>query len=131
MVAGTQRELLDRLTVLVQSRPNDEDAALDLAEAELANGMVQSGARRLLEWQPRLSNSVHRRRGAELLLRARCDDAATLLVVRVAQDGSDVWAWSWHFAVRMRASGNLGASRDVLTNLRAGQIDPRYECART
>ena len=124
MIGGIQQESLARLAELVQGRPDDEDAGLDLAEAELANGQVQSGTRRLLEWRSRLTSSTSRRRGAELLLRARCEDEATPLAIRVAQDGPESWAWCWHFAVRMRAIGNLGASRQVLTNLRAAQVEP-------
>ena len=111
-------------TSTAQASPNDEDAALNLAEAELAAGQVQNAARRLLELQHRLGKSSTRRRGAELLLRARCDEAAALLAVSVAQDGAEAWAWCWHFAVRMRAKGNLDASRAVLTNLRNVQSDP-------
>ncbi len=102
---------------------DDADAALKLAEAELARGALQNAARRLLEWQPRLHSDAARRKCAELLLRARCDDAATALAVRVAQDGADAWAWCWHFAVRMRAKGDLAASRAVLTALRDAQTD--------
>ena len=110
-------------TSTAQASPNDEDAALNLAEAELAAGQVQNAARRLLELQHRLGKSSTRRRGAELLLRARCDEAAALLAVTVAQDGAEAWAWCWHFAVRMRAKGNWDASRAVLTSLRDAQSD--------
>ncbi len=99
------------------------DAALKLAEAELDRGALQNAARRLLEWQSRLESGAARRSCAELLLRARCDDAATALAVRVAQDGADAWAWCWHFAVRMRAKGDLAASRAVLTALRDAQTN--------
>ena len=104
----------------------DENAAhaLKLAEAELARGELQSAARRLLEWQSRFDSSSAKRHGAELLLRARCDDAATALAVRVAREGADAWAWCWYFAVHMRAKGDLAASRAVLTALRDAQSDP-------
>jgi CRISPR-associated protein Csy1 len=110
--------------VAVDDRPSDADAALNLAEAELASGAFQNAARRLLEWQSRLDSSATRQKCVELLLRARCDDAATALAVRVAQDGADVWAWCWHFAVRMRAKGDVAASRAVLTALRDAQTEP-------
>jgi CRISPR-associated protein Csy1 len=102
----------------------DVEAALNLAEAELLAGHIQIATRRLLEWQHRLTTISARQKGAELLLRARCDDAAIELAIHVAQAGAEAWAWSWHFAVRMRAKGNLDASRAILESLRDAQSDP-------
>ena len=64
-----------------------------------------------------------KRSGAEFLLRARCDDEATSLAVRIAWEEPDAWAWCWYFAVHMRAKGDLAASRAVLTALRDAQTD--------
>jgi predicted O-linked N-acetylglucosamine transferase (SPINDLY family) len=124
MNVGNLHDVLLRLTAIVRSHPDDEDAALNLAEAELASGQIPNGARRLLEWQDQLRSGAARRRGAELLLRARCDEAATALAVRVAQDGNEAWSWSWHFALRMRTKGDLNGSRLVLSSLRNAKLEP-------
>jgi tetratricopeptide (TPR) repeat protein len=124
METGNPREALPLLAAVARYRSDDADAALKLAEAELACGALQNAARRLLEWQSRLDSGAARRNGSVLLLRARCDDAATALAVRVAQEGADAWAWCWHFAVHMRAKGDLKASRTVLAALRDAQTEP-------
>ena len=122
--AGKPRDALQWLVAVTRERPDDAGAALKLAEAELDSGEIQNAARRLLDWQSRLGSDATARKAAELLLRARCDDAATALAARIAKTGTDAWAWCWYFAVHMRAKSDLSASRAVLTALRDAQSDP-------
>ncbi len=122
--AGNAREALPLLATVAQDLPEDADLALKVAEAELACGEVDNASRRLLEWQSRPSSDASKRRCAELLLRAGCDDAAIELAATIARAHSDSWDWCWQFAGHMRAKGDVDASRRVLAALRDAQTDP-------
>jgi predicted O-linked N-acetylglucosamine transferase (SPINDLY family) len=121
---GNARDALPLLATVAQDLPDDVDLALKLAEAELACGELDSAARRLVEWQSRPSGDSTKRRCAELLLRARCDDAATAMATAIACAQSDAWDWCWQFAGHVRAKGDVDASRAVLSALRDAQDDP-------
>jgi CRISPR-associated protein Csy1 len=126
---GNARDALPLLAAVAQDLPADADVALKLAEAEVACGEFDNAARHLREWRhasstSRLGGNAAKRQCAELLLRARCDDAAMEIAADIAREQPDAWAWCWQFAGHMRAKGDVQASRTVLAALRDAQDDP-------
>jgi CRISPR-associated protein Csy1 len=108
-----------------QSAPRQVDAYVYLGDLLLEAGKPHDALTWFAAAAPhRLDDAALMRKYAEVLLTARRDAEATELAARIAAKASDSWAWCWHFAVTMRAKGDLDASRVVLTALRDSQTNP-------